>query len=676
MRDLRTAQHISGQRIEAEDVLKRIGDLAYRDHGVMSKAMLSDKGKAIIVGGGLRAGVVASGVPGMTINITAGAVCQRQIHTGTEADVFPCFEPVLQTVALDAATGVDRVDIIEGCVKVRDVKTDTVQVATGATIVIANASIKRDNEYYLHVQKKTSSTTPTAATRGTLTGTVAIAGVIDLSAKYLLNVMDGEDGSYVEINCQGAVPNATTLAEIITKINTAMGRTMASVGAGNVLKLTGDGYGIASTFRIKPPFSDASKDCLAEITGLSSGGLYKYAYYGTNQYFKLAEIAVGAAAVAITNADIKNVDEKSGWVSGADDILVYNTVFDEIETLENPGILRNAVINGNMRIAFDGYSFVSPSSGDSLLSRWIYGRSATPRHTISRVADSPLDELYGSLKVECTTLNDPVGVADYSALVYLVEGFDFRPYIGKTATLSFWVKAVKTGTYCISFRNSGLDRSYVAEYPVHTSGVWEKKTIPIIFDYTGGTWDYLTGTGISILFCLAAGTNYHTTADAWQNGNYFSTVNQVNETDNVANDFYLAGVQLNIGDRALPYYHRTIKEEERGVLAADPVTPIAGYLDDGTPFYRYRSSLSWNMDSTGTKSIAFSLGGIIQITARVANNAGSIYQFGLPISSSGTACPGTFLWTVGTITFHRVGGGAYDAAAFNAATLYYVVDYI
>jgi hypothetical protein len=323
MRDIRTLNQSSGQQIESDEVMTRLGSLSFRNLGSISKAGLFDSGKALIVGNGLR--VVADG--GMVVRVPTGCTFQRSY------DVIGCIQPVEQTVTIDAASGVPRIDIVEAQIKQIVDKTDYASIGTvatgtgGGSVVITNEEIKRDIKYYLAVQKKTSTTTPTAATAGVLTGIVAIPGVIDLSARYLINIADGEDGSFQEVDCRGAVPNATTRAEIIAAINTALGRTAASTGAGNVVVLTGPGTGVRSLITIKPPVSDADKDALQTIFGVSSGGVYKYKYAGVNDWFKLCEIDIGAATVVITDSMIRNIDRKSTWASDAEETLVHDYVY-------------------------------------------------------------------------------------------------------------------------------------------------------------------------------------------------------------------------------------------------------------------------------------------------------------------------------------------------------------
>jgi hypothetical protein len=320
IRDIRTMNMSEGQKVESDNVMKRIGDLAYRNLGALSKISMFDQGKALIVGDGLR----VEPSSGMTVSVPSGAVFQRF------TDVIPCLQIASQTVTLDAATGVARTDIIEAQIKSVSNKDDISQVATvasGSAIAITNETIKRDIKYYLSARKQTGTTTPTSAVAGVLTGTVAIAGTIDLSGRYLLNLADGEDGSFQEIDCRGATPGATSRIEIINAINAAVGRTMASTGAGNVIVLTGIGTGETSFFSIQPPATDPDKDCLNAILGLSIGGIYRYNYSGTNEWFKLAEIDVGTSTTVITSGLIRNVNKKTTWSDGGNNVLLDDVQF-------------------------------------------------------------------------------------------------------------------------------------------------------------------------------------------------------------------------------------------------------------------------------------------------------------------------------------------------------------
>jgi hypothetical protein len=262
--------------------------------------------------------------------------------------------------------------------------------------------------------------------------------------------------------------------------------------------------------------------------------------------------------------------------------------YTDLSHLNSNSILRNAIINGDMMIAQRGVSFAAIASGSYSLDRWAYNLiSATAFHTITQDTTSPLGSY--CLKLDCTTADILISAGDLCFLSQKIEGYNFIPFVKKTATLSFWVCAVKPGIYCVSFVNGGIDRSYVAEYTIYQANTWEKKEITVTFDYSGGTWYYDYREGLRIAFTIAAGSTFQTTANAWQTGEYYGTSNQVNGMDNTANNFYLTGVQLNIGSKALPYnflsYRESLNQCRRYFYRANSVgynynTFGNGYIDN------------------------------------------------------------------------------------------------
>jgi len=149
-------------------------------------------------------------------------------------------------------------------------------------------------------------------------------------------------------------------------------------------------------------------------------------------------------------------------------------------------------------------------------------------------------------------VDSSIAAGDYCTIATRIEGYNWLPFAQRQFTLSFWVKAAKTGTHCVYFRNSGTsDRTYVAEYTISAADTWEWKTITVTASPSAGTWDYTTGRGLEIGWALSCGSTFQTTAGAWQTGNYRGTSSQVNETDNTANNFKLYGVRMNLGTLAL-----------------------------------------------------------------------------------------------------------------------------
>ena len=127
-------------------------------------------------------------------------------------------------------------------------------------------------------------------------------------------------------------------------------------------------------------------------------------------------------------------------------------------------------------------------------------------------------------------------------------------------TLSFWHKHTKTGTQSVSFQNSDQNRTYVAEYTQSVSDTWEKAEITIPVD-TSGTWLYDNGIGLQVRFCLMVGSTYSGTAGSWSANNYLGSSNQVNNLDSTSNNFKIALVQLEAGDKATRFETRSVQQE-------------------------------------------------------------------------------------------------------------------
>jgi hypothetical protein len=316
--------------------------------------------------------------------------------------------------------------------------------------------------------------------------------------------------------------------------------------------------------------------------------------------------------------------------------------------------MRNKIINGKMDIAQRGTSFsgvVSSTTDAFAADRFRLdqsGHSATL--TLSQQTDVPSsNEFQNSARVAVTTADSSIAAGDVLTVSHFVEGYNAKDLIGKTFTLSFWVRSSKTGTHCVSFCNSGADRSYIKTYSVSVANTWEYKTVVVPAGLiTAGTWNWTNGKGVAVRWALAAGTSWHTTADAWQTGNFVATSAQVNCLDTVGNIFAITGVQLETGSVATPFEHRPYAYEvamcQRYYCLANyvhslfaPVANIANYggaicpihfpvvmRDTPTMTYTQTAAQNWN-GTAGTSSI--SADGVLVSASAMQTVAGAFFAF-------------------------------------------------
>lgn len=214
-----------------------------------------------------------------------------------------------------------------------------------------------------------------------------------------------------------------------------------------------------------------------------------------------------------------------------------------------------------------GVSFVAVPHNTYTADRFGWFQLVTPGQvSIFKTADAPTFAEAGiftqnCLHVDVTTADAGVDAGDFACVQTVIEGYDFAQIAQQPFTLSFWHKHTKTGTYCVAFRNRDNNRSYVAEYTQAVSDTWEFASVTASGSPTAGGWGYTNDIGISVVFTLLSGTNFQTTADAWNIGNFIATANQVNALDNTANNFKIQLVQLEVGSIATSFEIRTFGEE-------------------------------------------------------------------------------------------------------------------
>lgn len=231
--------------------------------------------------------------------------------------------------------------------------------------------------------------------------------------------------------------------------------------------------------------------------------------------------------------------------------------------------IHNRFVNPDFEIWQRGTSFVSPTTSTFTADQMVYSKAGSMVHNIDRsTAVPPASSGHNSLHsilLTVTTADTSLAASDESFIGQNVEGYNFRDLAQQHFTLSFWVRATKTGIHCVAFRNDGLggdpDRSYIAEYTIDAANTWEYKTITVPPSPSDGSWDYETLRGIRVTWCLACGTDFQTTADAWQTGNFLGTSNQVNTTDAINNEFRLGQIQLEAGKSATPFRTRSFAQE-------------------------------------------------------------------------------------------------------------------
>jgi len=182
-----------------------------------------------------------------------------------------------------------------------------------------------------------------------------------------------------------------------------------------------------------------------------------------------------------------------------------------------------------------------------------------------------------ALKMLVSTADTSIGAAEYYALQYKFEGDDLQhlKYGSSSAesfTVSFWVKSDTTGTYFLTvdkIANGQTAYRIPIEYTISSADTWEQKAITVsptagstsLITSSAGAIGGGTGHGLSLYWGFAWGTDYHGTNNTWGTGTYGTNATANGWMGTVGNDFYITGIQMELGENASDFEHRSFEEE-------------------------------------------------------------------------------------------------------------------
>jgi hypothetical protein len=233
---------------------------------------------------------------------------------------------------------------------------------------------------------------------------------------------------------------------------------------------------------------------------------------------------------------------------------------------------RNLIINGAMQVAQRGTPLTVNANlarGKTCADLWEISSdtNGTAVFSSSKSTDTP-NGFGSSLKLDVTTADTSIAADVGTRFLQRFEGQNLQAFKKGSSdalqfTLSFYVKSPKTGTHCIELLDIDNNRSVSATYTISQADTWQYVTNTFPADTTGAL-DNDNAQSFIVLWWLAAGSNFssgtlNTTWNARVEAN--RAVGQVNVTDNTANNFYITGVQLEVGSVATDFEHRSFAQE-------------------------------------------------------------------------------------------------------------------
>jgi len=234
-----------------------------------------------------------------------------------------------------------------------------------------------------------------------------------------------------------------------------------------------------------------------------------------------------------------------------------NLPLSNLDHVTNRQTAKPLIINGDMQVAQRGTSVTGiTGSGYQTVDRMNFTISGLGTWTQTQDTTVPTAKGFTkSLKMDCTTADGSPAAGDFCLMQYKIEAQDLQMLKYGTSsaeafTLRFHVRSPKTGTHIVHIYQNDGARHISKAYTISSADTFQEVIINIPGD-TGGTINNDNDIGLQIEFFLAAGSNSTsgTLATSWAGYTQANAaVGQVNCADSTDNNWYITGLQMEVGE--------------------------------------------------------------------------------------------------------------------------------
>ena len=257
-----------------------------------------------------------------------------------------------------------------------------------------------------------------------------------------------------------------------------------------------------------------------------------------------------------------------GTVAITDNLTVNGNQYPTAGALSN----RNLIINGAMQVAQRGTSVTGIGVDDyTCCDRWknfaaLSGQAGRLTATQETITD--LAGFHKALKLQVTTTETPGSTESYGLNTRLemqdIKGLGVGTSASVPLTLSFYAKApTGNGVFCAGIIMPG-GGSYIEEVTIGTSWSRHEINIPATTNSahaTTQTNDSHSGMEIQITLMAGSSRNNHGNGTWEADTDNRATSNQSNFFSSTSNNLFVTGVQLERGEKATSFEHKSNGDE-------------------------------------------------------------------------------------------------------------------
>ena len=236
---------------------------------------------------------------------------------------------------------------------------------------------------------------------------------------------------------------------------------------------------------------------------------------------------------------------------------------------------RNLIINGAMQVAQRATSATGlgddNDEGYPTVDRFkVQGNAGAGRFTMTQESITDLPGFQKCIKLDCTTADTSIAAAERLFIQTKIEGQDLQATKKGTSeaeaiTVSFYAKANASFKFVVALLDVDNDRYAGSTFDVTSS--WQRfiVTFPADTDDGSSPFDNDNGDSLNLRFFIHGGSNYTsgTLSSTFANTSNANTYDSNADSfySSTDNNFFLTGVQLEVGEQATPFEHRSYGEE-------------------------------------------------------------------------------------------------------------------